>query len=188
MPDFRSVTDWFIESRPAMDDNQIKHGWAYLEERSREWHEQDFYLRYLDQIEGDPQWPCAIADNLDSWHERQPAIGRLKLRPLASFKALKQESHAMHNCVALHIEQCLYGKTRIFSVGDESGETRIATFEIQLLDKGWVVTEMKGDHNHELIGCLSADDSPLAILARAVTDWYDKRAPEGFEDITACIM
>jgi hypothetical protein len=188
LPNFMSVSDWFIESRPAMDSNQVKRGWTFLEQRSREWHEQEIYWRYLDQIKGNPQWPCAIADNLEAWYERQPATGELKLFPLVSFKALKQESQAMHHCVVSHIEQCLGGRTRVFSVGDESGEKRIATFEINLTAIGWLVTEMQGAHNYELIGCMSSDVSPLAILARAVVDWYDKYAPNGYEDITACTI
>ena len=86
----------------------------------------------------------------------------------------------MHHCVASHMEYCLEGKTRIFSVRDESCETRVATVEIKLKGVHWEVTEFKGRCNKEFIHRLKIPNDPLALLMGKVIEWYDLYAPKSF--------
>jgi len=181
LPNYSQVVDWFINTMPELDSNQAKRGWKYLNEKSIEWHEQDFEFAYYESIADDcPNWTCSINDHYEEWLSTVPDAIGISLIPIVDPLNLYEETTAMHHCVVSHMEECLAGKTRVFSIRDESREGRIATVEIKLIQNHWTVTEFKGRHNLEFIHRLEKHNDPLTILMQKAVDWYDKKVPQGF--------
>lgn len=184
LPDYHHVVDWFIAESPDMDDNQVKRGWAYLNEKSNEWHQQDDQYGYYETIMDEcPEWQCVIEEQYESWLKTLQHGIPYKLVPITKPKMLYEETLAMHHCVVTHLENCLSGRTRIFSIRDESGEKRIATVEINYRHGYWEVTEFKGRFNEEFIHHLNNPDDPLSIMMSSVVSWYDKHVPDGLKEI-----
>lgn len=177
LPHFDSVLDWFIASKPALNNNQVKRGWNYLEKLSEEWHQhEDLYGLSEEQIYEYPSWNCAVADLQEDWLSAVPHGNVYKLVPLITPHQLLEETKSMHHCVAAYLDDCISGKARIFSVRDSISDQSIATVELVNRSGLWEVAQLKGKHNRELIYRTYVSGDPLAIILDALVKWYNECA------------
>jgi len=174
LPRFASVLDWFTDTRPVFDKNQINQGWAYLERLSLGWHQSlELYGSYEELISECTSWNCAISDQPEEWLSSVPLGNPYLLVPLTTPQQLLEESTAMQHCVVTYIEDCVDGHSRIFSVRRYSNNQRVATVELSVSSGLWVLRQLKGMHNEELIHQTKIADDPLAIIIKTLVNWYN---------------
>jgi hypothetical protein len=177
MPKLHFVADWFIATKPVLDNNQIKRGWAYLEKSSEEWHERDESYDFYDvHISEYPSWNCVVEDHHQEWCSVIPPGNPYKLIPLISPQQLLAETKAMHHCVVTYLGNCIDGGTRIFSVRDYRN-IRVATAEITVCSGLWSLVQLKGMHNQEFMNRTYISDDPLTIVLDVLVKWYNKKMP-----------
>lgn len=177
LPKYDSVVDWFIATKPVLGKEQIKRGWAYLEEMSDEWHQRDEFDYFSEEFISEyPSWNCMIEDHSDEWLATFPLNNPYKLVPLTTPQKLLEESKRMHHCVVTYLESCISGEVRIFSVCDTSANQRIATAELSQFSGKWEIVQLKGKHNQELIHRVRVPSDPLAIILEKLASWYNARA------------
>jgi hypothetical protein len=181
MPDFPSVADWFIATKPVFDHNQIRQGWSYMEKLSEEWHQcdgsWDSYAEIISEYQY-PSWSCAVADRQGAWLAALPPDNPYKPVPLTTPQQLLEESKMMHHCVVTYIDSCISGEVRVFSVRDARNNQRIATAELSVRSGRWVVVQLKGKHNQELIQRTHVPGDPLAVILNVLVNWYNAVTPE----------
>jgi len=181
LPHFASVLDWFTDTKPVFDKNQIKQGWAYLERLSLGWHQGDeSFGSYEELISECPSWNCAISDHQVEWLSAVPLGNPYLLVPLTTPQQLLEESTSMQHCVVTYIEDCVGGHSRIFSVRDIGNNQRIATVELSFRSGLWVLGQLKGRRNEELIHRSIIADDPLATMIEALLNWYNAKRPNSF--------
>lgn len=183
LPQLGPVVDWLIATKPMLDKNQRKRGWAYLEKTSQEWHKLNAVdEHYGTDISEYPSWKCLIEDHQDAWLAMFPRDTPYKLVSLTTPQQLRDESKAMHHCVYTYVESCIDGGTRIFSVCDASNGLRFATAEMFYFHGGgWELVQLKGKCNKELIHLLKNPADPLAIALDVLVKWYNENTPAGIE-------
>jgi len=184
LPHFDSVLDWFTATKPVIDKNQIKQGWAYLEKTSIEWHQQHdaLYDAYEELIDEYPSWYCAVAELKEDWLSAVPPGNPYLLVPLTTPHQLFEESKTMHHCVVSYIDDCISGEVRIFSVREASTNQCIATAELSVQSGQWKVVQLKGKHNRELMHRFLVSGDPLTVLLEVLTNWYNAVTSD------ACLM
>lgn len=175
LPQFEPVLDWFLAAKPALDHNQIKRGWTYLEKLCREWHERYPKFFYEDYISDLPSWNCIAADYLQEWLATLPPNNPYIIVPLTTPQQLLEESEVMRHCVATYLENCLGGDTRIFSIREAGNDERVGTIELAIVSGRWEMVQLKGKCNALLPQALISDD-PLAITLDIFVGWYNKKS------------
>ncbi len=175
LPHFESVLDWFIATKPVLDKNRVKRGWAHLEKLSEEWHQRN-PIYFEDNISDYPDWNCYALDHRESWFAALPPDNPYRIVPLTTPQQLLEESQAMHHCAVTYISRCCSGCSRIFSVRAASNHQRIATAELTIFADGWELVQLKGPHNEELIYRTLVPDDPLAIALDVLVKWYNEIA------------
>ncbi len=174
LPHFYSVLDWFVATKPVLDNNQIKQGWNCLEKLSEEWHlHQDSYGLYEEYIDEYPSWTCFVSDRPEEWLSAIQPNQIYKFIPLITPHQLLEESILMHHCVVTYLDDCISGNVRIFSVLASSNNERIATLELTNRTGLWKVAQLKGKHNQELIQRIYDSTDPLAIILDVLVQWYN---------------
>jgi hypothetical protein len=178
MPNISSIADWFIATNPALDKNQIKQGWAYLEKSSAKWHQRyRFYEDVEEFVLGYPGWNCAVADRPEEWLSHVQNGHPYKLIPLTTAQELLEESRAMHHCVVGYVDDCVEGLARVFSVRDSISNQRIATAELSSRSGLWELKQLKGMRNIELMQRTRIMSDPLAIIFEMLLNWYNAGPP-----------
>jgi hypothetical protein len=172
LPDLDSVLDWFLSVKPIFDNNQMKRGWAYVEKSSEEWRRHNEKYRFDVDISQYPSWKCFVAEYPYLWRSILPAENPYKSIPLTTPQQLLAESQQMNHCVMTYMGSCMSGRTRIFSVRDAKN-CAVATAELSLLTGRWVLVQLKGKHNQELMHRISNCTDPLAILLDSLVRWYN---------------
>ncbi len=144
LPHFEAVLDWFIATKPVLDNNQIKQGWNCLEKLSEEWHRhQDAYGLYEEYIDEYPSWTCFVSERHEEWLSAIPPNQIYKLIPLTTPYQLLDESKSMHHCVVTYLDDCISGNSRVFSILASSSNERIATVELTNRTGLWKVAQQK---------------------------------------------
>lgn len=175
LPMLQPVLDWFVDTKPTFDKNQLKQGWRYLEKRSDVWHEQNQAGNYYDVIESDnSSWNCILAEYLASNNKVFPENSLYKIVPLTTPQLLLDEAQAMFHCVSSYIEYCIAGSSRIFSVRLADGDKRVATAELNLSDGEWKLVQLKGISNREFMHRMQSTFDPLAMALRELVAWYNQ--------------
>lgn len=177
LPKFDLVLDWFIATKPALDNNQVKRGWDCLEKSSEEWHRLGgTYGLSEEQLYEYPSWNCAVADRQEEWLSVIPPCNVYRLVPLITPDQLLEETKSMHHCVVTYLDDCVFGYAKIFSVRDSISDQLIATVELANHSGLWRVAQLKGNYNQELIHRTYVADDPLAIILDVLVNWYNKVA------------
>jgi hypothetical protein len=175
LPMLQPVLDWFLDTKPAFDKNQLKRGWRYLEKRSDEWHEQISIRNLYEEIVSENYgWDCLLADYLAQYRKVFPASSLYMIVPLTTGRLLFDESEAMNHCVFTYIDYCIDGSARIFSVRLAQSKERFATAELNRSDSGWKLIQLKGKSNRELIHRMNIPSDPLAIVLMELVAWYNQ--------------
>lgn len=181
LPHFTSVLDWFADTKPVFDKNQVKQGWAYLEKSSVEWHQrEESFSSYEELISEYPSWHCVVADRREEWLSVVPDGNPYLLVPLMTPHQLLEESKTMQHCVIVYIDDCIEGYCRVFSVRDAKNNLRIATLELSFRSGQWVLGQLRGKHNQELKHLVSISADPLAIMIEALVNWYNAEMPDAY--------
>lgn len=176
-PELDAVLDWFLANKPVFDCNQIKRGWAYINNASEDWHNRaENYEIFEMFISEYPSWNCIAADLHAEWSKIIPPENPYKIVPLTTPKKLLAESKSMHHCVVTYIESCVSGETRIFSVLDANYNNRVATAELSNQYGQWNLVQLKGKRNEELIHRMRISSDPLAIALGILVKWYNENA------------
>ena len=179
LPKFDLVIDWFIASRPAMDKNQVKRGWAYLEQKSEKWRKQlDHEIRFDELITAYPPWSCYVADNLKEWVKVFPQGLPYQIVPVNTPNKLWEEGHRMKHCVSGYIGRCIAGNARIFSVRALSTGESIATVELLFNGGRWSLLQLKGIHNQDLNRRISNFNYALAKTVNILVEWYNQHVSQ----------
>ena len=177
LPNFESVLDWFIATKPILDKNQIKRGWNWLEKTCDDWHHFEEFDDYSEeQINEYPSWHCAVTDRHKEWLSVIPHNIVYKLIPLTTPHQLLEESKSMSHCVVTYINDCISGSVRIFSVRSCTSNERIATAELSNYYGSWEVVQLKGKHNKDLLERLDNSNDPLTIILDILAKWYNAMA------------
>jgi len=129
------VIAWVIEAQPAFHRNQWERGWPAILRAKSEWtlHE----LARASRAE----W-TALAAPL--------ALGDFVVVELDSAARLVVEGVEMAHCVADYAEECISGRTRIFSLARRDTGRRVATVLCQSTPRGWQVWQARGRANAPL--------------------------------------
>lgn len=179
LPIIQPVLDWFVETKPTLDKNQLKLGWRYLESKSSSWHEQipsdeSFAALASEQ----PSWKCILSEYSNSNLSVLPKDSPYRIIPLSTPQQLLEESQTMHHCVASYIDYCIEGSTRIFSVRLAVTNDRYATAELSLCKGEWQLMQLKGKSNRELIQLMNSPDDNLTIAIKTLIAWYNQHYKE----------
>jgi len=172
LPDLDSVLDWFLSEKPVFDRNQIKRGWFYIKKSSDEWYRHNEKYRFYEDILQYPSWNCVLDEYPYLWLSIRPTENPYKIIPLTTPQQLLTESKLMNHCVITYLGRCMTGNTRIFSVQDAENLS-VATAELSLLKGEWVLVQLKGKHNQELMPRISNSTDPLSILLGSLVKLYN---------------
>lgn len=169
------VRDWicgdgmFCGSSAAIAPADLGPSWQVLMRGQRRWHASvhDTRMRLQAQLQHHRSLPDA------SWPTLCPAFtcGTHRVLPLDSAAALAEEGTTMQHCVAGYASQCLRGDCRIFSIRSTIDDVRLATAEFRAHGGHWVLVQLRGARNREL---LQRDHSVIEPLA-GVTAELERR-------------
>ena len=177
IPMFWPVLDWFIATKPVLDKNQTRQGWAYLVESSDRWHDRDLVSLYDEKALAEyPGWSCWLADDPQGLLDLLPSDSPYQIIPLTTPLQMLRETESMHHCVVAYFGSCISGNVRIFSVRSKFNDQHVATAELKLHGGRWELVQLKGKCNQELIHTMKVSSHPLAVAMRALVSWYNLRA------------
>jgi len=174
LPRLDVVLDWFIATKPVLDQNQLKRGWLHIQRLSEKWHKQcarhDNYRLLINKY---PSWNCAVADNQDAWLAKISSRSPFKIIPLTTPQQLWEESQLMNHCAITYLGSCISGTTRIFSLCDANNGERVCTVELSLHCGQWKLVQLKGKHNKELMYRSKLMADPLARALDILVTWHN---------------
>jgi hypothetical protein len=175
LPRLDTVLDWFIVARPAMDKNQLKRGWLYIEKLSGEWQSQRGRYDYFEDIISTyPSWNCVVADRQEAWLTRFPLENSYKIYPLTTPQELLRESQVMNHCVVTYLGRCISGNTRTFSIRESENGHSVCTAELALNCDRWDLVQLKGKYNQEMMHRTLVSNDPLAIALDILVKWHNE--------------
>lgn len=105
-----------------LDSNQRKTNWDWFMRQQRQWHDA------LNLLERQRAKEATQNNTWDSLLE-ETFIKGFKVVPLLSSYDLIDEGKDMHHCVGSYSDNCISGKSRIFSIRDKE-DNKIATLEL----------------------------------------------------------
>lgn len=159
--DLRSVVNWCVNCVRDAGELDSRTTWSSIERRSRAWH---------GRVAQTPKVREALA-----WSSALLAceLAGVRVNPLTTARALREEWRAMQHCVASYAEQCAAGRYRLFAL---HGTAERATLGIYEVAGRWKVDQIRGMAN----GSVSPQ---MKSIATAVARAYAVHASGALEGI-----
>ena len=146
--DVVEVMTWLQTESPVLDKNQLRRGWQYLADQAMSW-----------KVEREA---CDTLKNL-TWVSLLPEtqIGPWTIVPLTDAWQLRHEALTRRHCADQHLDECLNGKYRHFSVRNSHGKP-VATIGIEQEGMKWKVFGFRGFANRPVPEALQGLDVEVA--------------------------
>lgn len=130
--DLRSVLDWCLSGVRDAGELDSRTTWSSIERRSRSWH---------GRVAQTPKVREALA-----WASALPAceIAGVRVNPLTTAEALREEGRAMQHCAGSYAEQCAAGGYRVFALHRSTERATLGLYEIA---GRWKVDQVRGMAN-----------------------------------------
>lgn len=176
------VSDWISATAGQPDvvrrfeDGIVGRDWASLMRGQARWHQQFMAAQALEEA---PRFspPRPQAHQVVTWavHCDAFSLGELLVVPLGSNLDLWREGEAMENCVSTYTGKCMTGTCALFSIRDVVGGTRQATAEFNLVNRRWVLVQLRGFRNAGLMAQGQPQDRYRGVIS-SVEERLNRRA------------